>query len=177
MPYVYFCIVLCLLCISIIIWYIPKLIYMKFDIYIYINIIWYIPNNIYILFGIYQTMYLFFGILYILVYIPNNISIIWCIDWCVLSRFSCAWLFTTPWTVACQPPLSMGFSRQEYWTGLPCPPPRGSLPPRDRILVSCIAGRLFTAEPSGIPYYLVYMYYWYTPIFIYYYLVYTKFDI
>ena len=30
----------------------------------------------------------------------------------------------TPWTVACPAPLSMGFSRQEYWSGLPCPPPR-----------------------------------------------------
>ena len=32
-----------------------------------------------------------------------------------------------PWTVACQAPLSMGFSRQEYWSGLPFPPP-GDLP-------------------------------------------------
>ena len=32
-------------------------------------------------------------------------------------------LFATPWTVAHQAPLSMGFSRQEYWTGLPCPLP------------------------------------------------------
>ena len=32
--------------------------------------------------------------------------------------------FATPWTVACQSPLSMGFSRQEYWSGLPCPLPR-----------------------------------------------------
>ena len=31
-------------------------------------------------------------------------------------------LFATPWTVACQAPLSMGFSRQEYWSGLPLPP-------------------------------------------------------
>ena len=30
----------------------------------------------------------------------------------------------TPWTIASQAPLSMGFSRQEYWSGLPCPPPR-----------------------------------------------------
>ena len=37
------------------------------------------------------------------------------------------WLFVTPWTVACQAPLSMGFSRQEYWSRLPCPPP-GDLP-------------------------------------------------
>ena len=33
------------------------------------------------------------------------------------------WLFATPWTVAYQPPLSMGFSRQEYWSGLPFPSP------------------------------------------------------
>ena len=31
--------------------------------------------------------------------------------------------FATPWTVAQQAPLSLGFSRQEYWSGLPCPPP------------------------------------------------------
>ena len=37
------------------------------------------------------------------------------------------WLFATPWTVACQAPLSMGFSKQDYWGGLPCPPP-GDLP-------------------------------------------------
>ena len=33
-------------------------------------------------------------------------------------------LFGTPWAVACQAPLSMGFSRQEYWSGLPFPSPR-----------------------------------------------------
>ena len=36
-------------------------------------------------------------------------------------------LFATPWTVACQAPPSMGFSRQEYWSGLPFPSP-GDLP-------------------------------------------------
>ena len=46
---------------------------------------------------------------------------------CVLSRFSCFQLFDTPGTVVCQAPLSMGFSRQEYWSGLSCPPP-GDLP-------------------------------------------------
>ena len=40
---------------------------------------------------------------------------------CVLSCFSHVWLFETLWTVACQTPLSMGFSREEYWSGLPCP--------------------------------------------------------
>ena len=42
---------------------------------------------------------------------------------CVLSCFSHVRLFATPWTAACQTPLSMGFSRQEHWGGLPCPPP------------------------------------------------------
>ena len=44
-----------------------------------------------------------------------------------LSCFSRIQLFVTPWTAACQAPLSMGFSRQEYWNGLPFPPP-GDLP-------------------------------------------------
>ena len=46
---------------------------------------------------------------------------------CVLIRFSRFRLFATPWTVARQGPLSMGFSMQEYWSGLLCPPP-GDLP-------------------------------------------------
>ena len=41
----------------------------------------------------------------------------------VLSRFSRVRLFTTLRTIAHQAPLSLGFSRQEYWSGLPCPPP------------------------------------------------------
>ena len=43
------------------------------------------------------------------------------------QSFSCVQLFETPWTVAYQASLSMGFSRQEYWSGLPSPPP-GDLP-------------------------------------------------
>ena len=46
---------------------------------------------------------------------------------CVPSRFSHVRLFVTPWTVARQAPLSVEFSRQEYWSGFPCPPP-GDLP-------------------------------------------------
>ena len=42
---------------------------------------------------------------------------------CVLSRFSCVWLLVTTWTIACQALLSVGFSRQGHWNGLPCPPP------------------------------------------------------
>ena len=46
---------------------------------------------------------------------------------CVLSRFSHVQCSVSLWTVAHQAPLSMGFSRQEHWSGLPCPPP-GALP-------------------------------------------------
>ena len=46
---------------------------------------------------------------------------------CILSRFSHVQLSLTPWTVACQVTLSMGFSRKEYWSGLPSPLP-GDLP-------------------------------------------------
>ena len=45
----------------------------------------------------------------------------------MLSCFSHVRLFVTPWTIAHQAPLSMGFFRQEYWGGLPCPSP-GDLP-------------------------------------------------
>ena len=45
----------------------------------------------------------------------------------ILSHFSCVRLFATLWTVACQTPLSVGFSRPEYCSGLPCPFP-GVLP-------------------------------------------------
>ena len=55
-----------------------------------------------------------------------------CWSWCSLVRaksLSHIRLFVTPWTVAHQAPLSMGFSRQEYWSGLPCPPPGNLLDP------------------------------------------------
>ena len=48
---------------------------------------------------------------------------------CVLSRFSRVRLFVTLWTVARQTHLFMGFSRQEYWSGLPFPPPGDSPDP------------------------------------------------
>ena len=40
-----------------------------------------------------------------------------------MKSLSCVWLFATPWTAAYQVPLSMGFARQEYWSGLPFPCP------------------------------------------------------
>ena len=57
--------------------------------------------------------------------LENSVCV--CVRVNVLSHFSRVWLFVTLWTVNCQAPLSMGFSRQGYWRGLPCPPP-GDLP-------------------------------------------------
>ena len=69
----------------------------------------------------------------------------------VLSCFSRVRLFATLWTIACQAPLSMGFSRQEYWSGLPfCPP--GDLPDPDMEPASltspALAGGVFTASAT-----------------------------
>ena len=55
--------------------------------------------------------------------------------------------FATPWTVAHQAPLSMGFPRQEYWSGLPFPIP-GDLPDPE---VEPASPELFTTEPPGKP--------------------------
>ena len=70
---------------------------------------------------------------------------------CMLSHFSCVQLFVTLWTVAHQPPLSMRFSRQEYWRGLPCPPLRdlpdlGIKP--ESLLSPVLAGRFFTTSAT-----------------------------
>ena len=73
---------------------------------------------------------------------------------CVLSCFSHVQLFVTPRTVAYQASLSMEFSRQEYWSELPCPPPGESSWTRDWNCVSwgsCTAGGFSTAEPLGKP--------------------------
>ena len=71
----------------------------------------------------------------------------------IVKLLSCVQLFATPWTVDCQAPLSMGFSRQEYWSGLPFTSP-GDLPNpgiEPASLVSpALAGGFFT-EPPGKP--------------------------
>ena len=66
-----------------------------------------------------------------------------CIQACALYHVR---LFTTPWTITHQAPLSMGFPRQEYYSGLPFPIP-GDLPDRILCLLQSASGFLFT-EPS-----------------------------
>ena len=65
----------------------------------------------------------------------------------MLSHLSHVQLFVTLWTVACQTPLSMGYSRQEYWSGLPFPPP-GDLPDLPDIKFMSLASPVFDLVPA-----------------------------
>ena len=71
---------------------------------------------------------------------------------CVQSRFSHVRPFATLWTIAHQAPLYMGFSRQEYWSGLSCPPP-GNLPTEVSnqclLCLPALAGRFFTTSATS----------------------------
>ena len=70
---------------------------------------------------------------------------------CVLNRFCYVQLFATLWILAFQAPLSQGFSRQNYWSRLPCPPP-GVLPHPGIELISltspALAGRFFPTSAT-----------------------------
>ena len=70
---------------------------------------------------------------------------------CMLSCFNHVWLFVTLWAVARQVPLSVGFSRQDYWSGLPFPPP-GDLPNPGTECTSLtypsLAGRVFLTNSA-----------------------------
>ena len=72
----------------------------------------------------------------------------------MLSSFSHVSLFVTPWSIACQAPLSMGFSRKEYWNGLPFPP-QGYLHDPDiklaSIMFPALVGRFFTTSTTREP--------------------------
>ena len=68
---------------------------------------------------------------------------------CLVAK-SCQ-LFATPWTIACQAPLSLGFPRQEHWSGLPFPS-EGDLPdPGVEPKSPALTGGFFTAEPPEKP--------------------------
>ena len=70
---------------------------------------------------------------------------------CLLTKLSL--ILVTSWTVACQAPLSMGFPRQAYWSGLIFPSP-GDLPnPGIEPASPALAGRFFTTEPPGKPFF------------------------
>ena len=75
---------------------------------------------------------------------------------CIRSYFSCARLFVTLWTIACQASLSMGFSRRECWNGLPCRLP-GDLPdPGIKPVSPALQADSLLSDPWGKPIYHVY---------------------
>ena len=69
----------------------------------------------------------------------------------VLNCFSCVWLYVAPWIPAHQAALSTGFSMQQYWSGLPCPPPRDLPYPRIKptsLKSPALAGGFFTTSTT-----------------------------
>ena len=79
-----------------------------------------------------------------------------CFETTVLCHFSHVWLFATLWTAACQAPLSMGFSQQGYWSGLPCPSAGDRLHPGIEpasLMSPAVAGGFFflPLAPPGKP--------------------------
>ena len=91
------------------------------------------------------TLYLFIHVFKTVVYFYC------CMRGYMPSCFSRVQLFVTPWTAACQAPLSIGFSRQEYCSGLPCPPPENLPDPgiEPMFLMSpTLVGGFFTTSAS-----------------------------
>ena len=66
-----------------------------------------------------------------------------------LVLLSHVWLFANPWAVDCQAPLSMVLSRQEYWSGLPCPPPGDLLKPGIESRSLALQGDSLPSKPPG----------------------------
>ena len=75
---------------------------------------------------------------------------------CVLSHFSHVQLFVLLWIVAYQAPLSKGFSRQEYWSGLPCPSPRDpGIKPTSFTSPSLKTDSLTLVPPGSLSYFVL----------------------
>ena len=71
--------------------------------------------------------------------------------WSEVKSPSRVWFFVTPWTIACQAPLPVEFSREEYWSGLPFPSPRDLPDPGIKPGSPALTGRFFTTAPPGKP--------------------------
>ena len=74
----------------------------------------------------------------------SNFYILKMLPYIALLFSHCVQLLATPWTLVHQAPLSMGFPRQEYWSGLPFPSPRDLPDPGIKLMFSALAGRFFT---------------------------------
>ena len=83
--------------------------------------------------------------------IPNSFSKVYYIFVFTVGNYSKIVIFVTPWTVACQAPLSMGFSRQEHWSVLPFPSPWSPPDPGIKPVSPALAGGFFITEPPEKP--------------------------
>ena len=98
-----------------------RLLLLTCELYLVITIFWgiglFLPMRISLHF---RSLAGFHGTCHFLVcvYVCVCVCVCVCVRVCVLSHI---WLLATPWTVTHQTPMSMGFSRKEYWSGLPCP--------------------------------------------------------
>ena len=85
----------------------------------------------------------------------DNVCVCVCVCVYVLSHFSHVWLFVTLWIIVLQAPLSLGFSRQEYWSGLPCLPSGDLLNPGIKPMFPASPAfqvDYLPTEPPGKPY-------------------------
>ena len=136
--------------------YICIYIYIHTHIYVYT----YIYTHIYVYTYIYTHIYVYTYVYihtYVCIYVLFQILLPYKLL-CCLCVISCVQLFATPWTVAHQAPLSMGFSRQEYWSGLPFPAPGdlsdSGIKPGSPASPS-LAGGFFTTALLGKPHRLL----------------------
>ena len=104
---------------------------------------------LYFLFFHFHCIY-FFGNL-VLVTLKPEITAALLISYCSLVTKLCPTLLPLPWTISNQDPLSMGFPRQEYWSGLPFPSPEDLPDPGIKHAFPTLTGRFFTTEPPGKP--------------------------
>ena len=85
---------------------------------------------------------------------PKKVIFLEDLEKTLLSHFSHVQLFVTLWTIVHQAPLSIGFSRQEYWNGLPCPP-AGDLPdPGMKLCLLCLLHWQVDSLVLGFPWWL-----------------------
>ena len=94
-------------------------------------------------FSIMFLRFMFISILHCFLWL-NNVQLYECV--CALS---CVQLFAAPWIVACQAPLSTGFSRQEYWSRVPFPSPRNLSNPGIKPGSPALQADSLPAEPPG----------------------------
>ena len=88
------------------------------------------------------------------IHLPRIVCVCVCVCVCESAHtcsVSLVWLFSNPWTITHQAPLSMAFSKQEYWRGLPCPLPGNLLSPDMEPTSPALASRFFTTAPPGKP--------------------------